>query len=55
MANNNGFADMGDYLGTLAQVDPTKLSLESLTSAANFYREQLLPKIPKSLLKKTYG
>lgn len=43
---------MGDYLGTLAQVDPTKLSLESLTSAANFYREQLLPKIPKSLLKK---
>ena len=54
MANNNGFADMGDYLGTLAQVDPTKLSLESLTSAANFYREQLLPKIPKSLLKKKH-
>ncbi|NSQ25296.1 HK97 gp10 family phage protein [Enterococcus faecalis] len=54
MANNNGFADMADYLGTLAQVDPTKLSLESLTDAANFYREQLLPKIPKSLLKKKH-
>lgn len=54
MANNNGFADMADYLGTLVQVDPTKLSLESLTSAANFYREQLLPKIPKSLLKKKH-
>lgn len=45
---------MADYLGTLAQVDPTKLSLESLTDAANFYREQLLPKIPKSLLKKKH-
>ncbi|EIP8071771.1 HK97 gp10 family phage protein [Enterococcus faecalis] len=54
MPNNNGFADMADYLGTLAQVDPTKLSLESLTDAANFYREQLLPKIPKSLLKKKH-
>ena len=54
MANNNGFADMADYLGTLVQVDPTKLSLESLTDAANFYREQLLPKIPKSLLKKKH-
>lgn len=37
MANNNGFADMADYLGTLAQVDPTKLSLESLTDAASFF------------------
>ena len=36
MANNNGFADMADYLGTLTQVDPAKLSLESLTDAANF-------------------
>ena len=44
MANNNGFADMGDYLGTLAQVDPTKLSLESLTSLANFIESSCCPK-----------
>ena len=54
MANNNGFADMADYLGTLAQVDPTKLSLESLTDAASFFVEQLLPQIPRSLLKKKH-
>ena len=28
MENNNGFADMADYLGKLSQVDATKLSFE---------------------------
>lgn len=55
MENNNGFADMADYLGKLSQVDATKLSIESLTAAANFYMEKLLPNIPKSLLKEAHG
>lgn len=54
MENNNGFVDMADYLGKLSQVDATKLSIESLTAAANFYMEKLLPNIPKSLLKKKH-
>lgn len=52
--NNNGFADMADYLGVLSHVDPAKVSLESLEEAANFYMEQMLPVIPKSLLKKKH-
>lgn len=52
--NNNGFKDMADYLGTLAQVDPVKLSLESLEDAANFYTSKLIPMVPKSLLKKKH-
>lgn len=56
MANNqNGFAEMADYLGTLAKVDPVKLSKESLTAAADFYTEKLIPNIPKSLLKKEHA
>ncbi|QED60548.1 HK97 gp10 family phage protein [Enterococcus durans] len=55
MANNtNGFADMADYLGNLSKVDPKKISIESLEEAANFYLKQLLPNIPKSLLKKKH-
>lgn len=53
-SNNNGFQDMADYLGTLAQVDSTKLSLESLQDAANFYVSKLIPVVPKSLLKKKH-
>ena len=53
--NNNGFQEMSDYLGKLAEVDPVQVTLESLTEAANFYLEQMLPVIPKSLLKKKHA
>lgn len=53
-SNSNGFADMADYLGKLSEVDPEKLTIDSLQTAANFYLEQLIPKIPKSLLKKKH-
>lgn len=52
--NNNGFMDMADYLGKLSEVDPKKVTLESLEKAASFYMEQLIPKIPKSLLRKKH-
>ncbi|MBO0467931.1 HK97 gp10 family phage protein [Enterococcus plantarum] len=52
--NNNGFADMADHLGEISAVDPRKISLKSLENAANFYTQQLIPKIPKSLLKKKH-
>lgn len=54
-SNSNGFQDMADYLGNLSRVDPLKLSLESLERAATFYMKQLLPNIPKSLLKKKHA
>ncbi len=53
-SNKNGFSEISDYLGNLSKVDPKKLSLESLEEAANFYLKQLLPNIPKSLLKKKH-
>ena len=53
-SNKNGFSEISDYLGNLSKVDPKKLSLESLEEAANFYLRQLLPNIPKSLLKKKH-
>lgn len=53
-SNKNGFSDMADYLGNLSRVDPKKLSLESLEDAASFYLEKLLPRIPRSLLKKKH-
>lgn len=53
-SNKNGFSEISDYLGNLSRVDPKKLSLESLEEAAKFYLEQLLPNIPKSLLKKKH-
>ena len=52
--NKNGFAEMADFLGNLSKVDPKKLSLDALEEAANFYLEKLLPRIPKSLLKKKH-
>lgn len=52
--NKNGFAEIADFLGTLSKVDPKKLSLDALEEAANFYLEKLLPRIPKSLLKKKH-
>ncbi|NSM89513.1 HK97 gp10 family phage protein [Enterococcus faecalis] len=55
MANNNGFADMADYLGKLSQVDPVNVSMDSLEKAANFYMEKLLPNIPKSLFRKKHA
>ena len=36
MENNNGFADMADYVGKMSQEDATKLTIESLTTGANF-------------------
>ncbi|QUM61491.1 HK97 gp10 family phage protein [Enterococcus faecium] len=53
-SNKNGFSEISDYLGNLSKVDPKKLSLESLEEAAKFYLEQLLPNIPKYLLKKKH-
>lgn len=52
--NKNGFAEMADFLGNLSKVDPKKLSLDALEEAASFYLEKLLPRIPKSLLKKKH-
>lgn len=52
--NKNGFAEMADFLGNLSKVDPKKLSLDALEEAANFYLDKLLPRIPKSLLKKKH-
>lgn len=52
--NNNGFVDMADYLGTISEVDPKKVSMDSLEKAANFYLNQLIPKIPRSLLNKKH-
>ena len=52
--NNNGFADMADHLGKIAQVDHKKVSIKSLENAANFYLEKLIPNVPKSLLKKKH-
>jgi HK97 gp10 family phage protein len=54
-SNNNGFADMADYLGKLSEVDPKKITIDSLQKAATFFMEQLIPKIPKSLLKKKHA
>lgn len=55
MSNNNGFQEQADYLGRLVSVDATKISIQSLTSAAEFYLEKLLPAIPKSLLNKKHA
>lgn len=52
--NNNGFQDMLDYTTRLAQVDPVKVSLESLNEAASFFVEKLIPNIPESLMKKEH-
>lgn len=54
MAESNGFKDVADYLGNILRADPQKVSIESLTNAANFYTEKLIPQIPKSLLKKEH-
>lgn len=52
--NENGFEEMADFLGKLADVDPKQVSMESLEDAANFYAEKLIPQIPRSLLKKKH-
>lgn len=54
MAESNGFKDVADYLGNILRADPQKVSIESLTNAANFYTEKLIPQIPRSLLKKEH-
>lgn len=55
MSNSqNGFEEMADYLGKISQVDPKKVSMKSLENAANFYMQQLLPNIPKSLFNKSH-
>lgn len=52
--NNNGFAEMADYMGKISEVDPKKVSMPSLEKAANFYLNQIIPKVPRSLLKKKH-
>ena len=54
MKNNNGFQDMLDYTTRLTEVDPVKITLESLEDAASFFVNKLLPVIPKSLMKKKH-
>ena len=51
--SNNGFLDMANHLGTIAEVTE-EITKESLEEAANFYLNKLLPKVPKSLLKKKH-
>lgn len=53
-SNKNGFAEMSDILGELSRVDPVEVSLESLEEAANFYVDKMLPRIPKSLMKRKH-
>lgn len=45
---------MLDYTTRLAQVDPVKVSMQSLNEAASFFVEKLLPVIPKSLMNKKH-
>ncbi|EHZ9207513.1 HK97 gp10 family phage protein [Enterococcus faecalis] len=50
---DNGFLDMADHLGTLTKVTD-KVATDSLEEAANFYVSKLIPRVPKSLLKKKH-
>lgn len=45
---------MLDYTSQLSQVDPEKITLESLEEAAQYFIEKLLPHIPRSLMKKKH-
>lgn len=54
MKDNNGFQDMLDYTSRLSQVDPQKVTLESLNEAAQYFVDKLLPNIPRSLMKKKH-
>lgn len=45
---------MLDYTSRLAQVNPEKITLESLSEAAHYFVEKLLPNIPRSLMKKKH-
>lgn len=46
--SDNGFEDMASHFGKLSQVDPKKISEESLQEAAEFYMSKLIPLIPVS-------
>lgn len=54
-SNENGFEDMANHFGKLAKVDPEKISIQSLESAAEYYVEKLMPAIPTSLFKKKHA
>ncbi|MDC0808935.1 HK97-gp10 family putative phage morphogenesis protein [Lactococcus petauri] len=54
LTDNNGFQDMLDYTSRLSQVDPQKVTLESLNEAAQYFVDKLLPNIPRSLMKKKH-
>ncbi|MDN5628834.1 MULTISPECIES: HK97-gp10 family putative phage morphogenesis protein [Lactococcus] len=54
LKDNNGFQDMLDYTSRLSQVDPQKVTLESLNEAAQYFVDKLLPNIPRSLMKKKH-
>ncbi len=45
---------MADYFSRLTKVDPEEITLESLEEAAEYFVEKLIPKIPKSLMKKQH-
>ncbi|GAB7389547.1 HK97 gp10 family phage protein [Lactococcus garvieae] len=54
MKDNNGFQDMLDYTSRLSQVDPEKITIDSLNDAAEFFVTKLLPNVPRSLMKKKH-
>lgn len=45
---------MLDYTSRLSQVDPVKITLDSLNDAAEFFVAKLLPNVPRSLMKKKH-
>nr|DAH97914.1 MAG TPA: type I neck protein [Caudoviricetes sp.] len=45
---------MLDYTSRLSQVNPQKVTLESLDKAAQYLVDKLLPNIPRSLMKKKH-
>ncbi|SLN00262.1 conserved hypothetical protein TIGR01725 [Brachybacterium faecium] len=55
MSNNqNGFVGMADYLGTISDISESNIGLSSLKAAADYYVDKLIPRIPKSLMKKKH-
>lgn len=53
MADGNGFEDIALYLGTVTKLD-NHVTMEALQNAADYYLQQLIPRIPVSLLNKKH-
>lgn len=45
---------MLDYTSRLSQVNPEKITIESLNEAAQYFVGKLMPSIPRSLMKKKH-